>query len=554
MGAEESAPGGLVVARKPRGIKPLAGAVFVPLTGAEKLGPHAAGGRVQVTLVVRHQSSTADFHEDERWSALPHERELDLRPEDHHAHEGDLDAVRRFAEGNGLEVVSVSAQKRTLVLSGTAEAVGSAFHIDFVRYRHGRGEHRGYEGQVHVPEDLDGVVTAVLGLHDRPIARPNLAPGAGGSTLSATDLSRLYAFPEATTGAKQTIGIIELGGGYRDSDLTTFFGSLELEPPKVTWKGVDGAKNSPEDVEQVRATMEWLSAAVADPANATAPPGEGSATVETTMDIEIAGALAPGADIVVYFAQPTELSLYNAIHAALEPGGPTLISFSWSWNEHLSDGEQAQIGDLLERCARNKVTFCVGSGDRGSMGSPANGTEDLNPQFPATSPWALGCGGTRLKIEGDEIREETVWNTVDFGESSGGGVSRVGGLPGWQPKDKVPVNGDDGRGRGVPDVAAVADPETHCRIFVGGAWGPAAGTSASAPLWAALVARLNESLGLNLGYLNPLLYRLAREKPDLFRQVLDGNNGAYEAGSGWNACTGLGGPRGDRLLAALRGE
>ncbi len=534
----------------------LSGAVFAPLSGAKRHESLPPSEELEITVVLRRRVLRERLYDDEYWSALPSEREVQASSSDYHARESDLALVETFALEHDLEVVSKSARRRTVVLRGPARAIGRAFAVELVRYRHETGDHRGFEGQVHVPEELAEVVMAVLGLHDRPVSKPALAtaPTPVAPRLTIGDLAELYEFPEEASGRGQRIGIIELGGGYRERDLDTFFESLGIARPSVSTVEVDGAGNEPEDEEQVRATMEWLAAAVESPATAGNPPPAGGATVEVTMDIEIAGALAPGAEIVVYFARPTERSLFNVLHDALQPGGPSVLSLSWSWNERPQDQDQAQIEDLLERCAVDGRTLCVGSGDRGSRGSPSDGPKSLNPQFPAISPYVLACGGTRLEIRDGRLVGEKAWNSVDFGQSTGGGVSRVSPLPRWQAEAQVPARPDGWRGRGIPDVAAVADPETHCGIFVGGTWGPAAGTSASAPLWAALVARLNELLGVELGYSTPLFYRLARERPDVFRDVVCGTNGAYKAAAGWDPCTGLGGPRGTRLLNALRGE
>ncbi len=541
---------------RPTTHRPLLGGHFAPLDGASHHGRLEEDDAVEVTVVLRADAAPERLYDQDHWLHLPRERRHEIERHHYHAREDDFWQVERFARDHGLEVGERSHERRTVRLCGSAAAIGRAFGVELVRYRHARGHHRGFEGQIHVPHELHDVVRAVLGLHDRPVLRPNLSvtPGGGGPLLTATELAELYEFPPAFTGRGQRIGIIELGGGYRRKDLEAFFDGLGIPHPQIVDVEIDGARNEPEDEAAVRATIEWMNRAVADAASAGAPPEEGGSTIEVTMDIEVAAALAPGAEIVVYFAQPTEHSLFNALHAALEPGGPEVLSLSWSWNERPADHEQEQVDELLERCAVDERTVCVGSGDRGSRGSPARGPDDLNPQFPATSPYTLACGGTTLVLDDGRLAGEVVWNTPEFQESSGGGISRFCPMPKWQEDARVPALPDGSQGRGIPDVAAVADPATHCGIFVGGAWGPAAGTSASAPLWAALAARCNEALGMPIGYTTPLFYRFGREQPELFRQVVEGENGAYSAAHGWDACTGLGGPRGERLLAALRGD
>jgi kumamolisin len=202
------------------------------------------------------------------------------------------------------------------------------------------------------------------------------------------------------------------------------------------------------------------------------------------------------------------------------------------------------------------VTVCVSSGDFGAENRSPDGKPSVN--FPASSPYALGCGGTTLKSEGKSIESETVWNSIFDGMrgATGGGVSHLFERPFWQQDSAVPHSASKTGGRGVPDVAAVADPHTGCRIVVGGIDSVSAGTSAVAPLWAALVARMNHAIGAPSGYLNPLLYKFAKERAEKapFRAITHGDNGVYHAGPGWNACTGLGSPVTDQLLEALEGK
>ena len=177
--------------------------------------------------------------------------------------------------------------------------------------------------------------------------------------------------------------------------------------------------------------------------------------------------------------------------------------------------------------------------------------------FPASSQGVLACGGTRLEAANGVISSEVVWNTHD-GWATGGGVSEVFPLPAWQAGAPVPasLNPGSGSGRGVPDVAGNADADTGYIVLVDGRQGASGGTSAVAPLWAALIARFNQGLPQPAGFINPFLYR-APANTKGFRDILRGNNGAfsaskgYPAGPGWDACTGWGSPDGARLLEAL---
>jgi kumamolisin len=163
----------------------------------------------------------------------------------------------------------------------------------------------------------------------------------------------------------------------------------------------------------------------------------------------------------------------------------------------------------------------------------------------------VGCGGTKLALNSSSISSEVVWNELSGNEgATGGGVSEVFAVPAFQSCAGVPAAPNGFRGRGVPDVAGDADPSSGYQLVVDGSSTVIGGTSAVAPLWAGLLARINQSLGKPVGYLNPLLY--AASGAASFNDITSGNNGGYSAGAGWDACTGLGSPNGTRLLAALK--
>lgn len=173
--------------------------------------------------------------------------------------------------------------------------------------------------------------------------------------------------------------------------------------------------------------------------------------------------------------------------------------------------------------------------------------------FPASSPNVLACGGTRLVASNGKITSETVWNELANGEgATGGGISDVFPLPSYQSKAGVPPSANPGKqvGRGVPDVAGDADPSSGYDTLVDGQSGVIGGTSAVAPLWAALVALINESLGKPAGFINPLLYQSATTTED-FNDITSGTNGTYSARKGWDACTGWGSPIGKKIASTL---
>jgi kumamolisin len=193
------------------------------------------------------------------------------------------------------------------------------------------------------------------------------------------------------------------------------------------------------------------------------------------------------------------------------------------------------------------ITVCVSSGDRGDG---AEGGSVPRVRFPASSPHVLACGGTHAVLKSRRAIFESVWNENFFGQqfSSGGGVSHAFGLPSWQQAADVPGATGGATGRGVPDVAAKADMLTGYPIRVRGFVFNMGGTSAAAPLWASLAARLNQEIGARIGFINPLIYA----NPSALRDTKAGSSGPlFSARADWDACTGLGTPKGGALTNIL---
>jgi kumamolisin len=199
--------------------------------------------------------------------------------------------------------------------------------------------------------------------------------------------------------------------------------------------------------------------------------------------------------------------------------------------------EVAQEAQLLG------ITVVVSSGDNGSSDGVADGHNHV--EFPASCPHVLATGGTRLLAANGNITNETVWNDGAQGGATGGGYSTYFACPDWQ------ANAASEFGRGVPDVAANADPDTGYEILVDGQQMVVGGTSAAAPLWAGLIALLNQKLQTRLGFINTALYNT--ETSSCFRDITTGNNGAYNATTGWDPATGLGTPVGVGLVHGVQG-
>jgi kumamolisin len=444
----------------------------------------------------------------------------------------DIAKVKAFAAHAGLTVVRDDAASRTVVLGGTIAQFQTAFDVELQHYEHHSiGQYRGRTGAISVPDNLAGIVTAVLGLDSRPQARPHfrirptLRPSTAQPSGAFTPLqvAALYQYPQGD-GSGECVGIIELGGGYKTSDLTTYFSNLGVSSPTVVAVAVDKGKNKP----------------TGDPSG---PDGE------VSLDIEVVGAIAPGAKIAVYFTPNTDAGFIDAVSNAVHDttNRPSVISISWGGPESSWTAQSQQaFNSVLQAAAAMGVTVCVASGDSGS----SDGTSGNAVDFPASSPYVLACGGTRLTAAGTTIAQEVVWNDGTQGGASGGGVSTAFAVPAWQ--EGLSSTSTAGvqkplTGRGVPDVAGDASPDTGYDVLIDGSQTVVGGTSAVAPLWAALIARINAANGSPAGFVNPKLYAA----PSAFNDITQGNNGAYAASAGWDACTGLGSPNGQKVAAAL---
>jgi kumamolisin len=444
---------------------------------------------------------------------------------------GELRRVEAFAREHGLAVVSSDVERRRVELTGTVAAFDAAFGVALQRYEYPGGAYRGHMGAISLPVELAGIVESVAGLDDRPQAEPrlrsrDLQPRAlGDRAFTAPEVAQLYDFPKGVDGTGQCIGIIELGGGFRDVDLDNYFAGLKLPRPQVVAVSVDGAQNRPG-----RAS---------------------SADGEVMLDIEIAGAVAPGARIAVYFAPNSERSFLNAVDAAIhdQENQPSVIAICWGKAETgWSRTSMESMDRLFQEAAALGVTICIASGDWGATDGVRDGKNHVD--FPASSPFALACGGTRFQLTGGDVSGEAAWDDGVRGGATGGGVSDVFAQPDWQLGANVPTPGR----RGVPDVAGNASPNTGYRVLVNGQQLVVGGTSAVAPLWAGLTALMNQSLGERVGYLNPVIAALSAETGAFNDILAGGGDTAFPATAGWDAATGLGSPAGVRLLEALRGN
>ncbi len=517
------------------GFVQLAGSDRRPLDDAQLAGAIDPAERIELTLVTRRAANLPRTD-----AGVPVRLSREELRQAYGSARADQDLVAEVLTGldPAIEVTGADPGSRRMTLAGPAGVLARAFGTELALATTPGPDgslvtHRYRSGSLQIPAELDGILIAVLGLDTRPQAIPHFilaAPEAIQITYTPPEVASIYQFPAGTDGTGQTIGIIELGGGFGQSDLNTYFSGLGLATPSVTAVGVDGATNVPDQ----------------DPQGADA---------EVLLDIEVVGSVAPGAAQLVYFAPNTDQGFVDAVTTAVQ-AQPTPAAVSISWGGPESSWTAQSMTALDEAIADGValgVTVTVAAGDNGSSDGVSDGQPHVD--FPASSPHALGCGGTTLQANPatGAVSSETVWNDGTTGGATGGGVSAVFPLPTWQATAGIPAAPAGGTGRGVPDVAGNADPNTGYQVLVDGQQAVIGGTSAVAPLWAALTARLTQSLGIGLGLMQTPLYAgIEPETPVAgLRDITVGNNGAYSAGPGWDACSGLGVPIGAALLARL---
>jgi kumamolisin len=457
--------------------------------------------------------------------------------------EADLDKVERYGAKFNLMAAHRSAAERHIVLKGRLKDLLAAFPASVAEYDHPGGSYRGRRGKIHIPGGLDGIVTGVFGFDTRPKHRARLrtprmvslaGPG-GANGVASTTFAKRYNFPTSSSGSAlngmgQTIAFIELGGGFIIQDADVYFSEIQMAPPQMSAVLVDHAGDTPTH-------------------NPAGPDGE------VMLDIEVAGAAAPGAAQVVYFGPNKGSGMLDTVSAAVHDASrnPTIISVSWGGPEDGVDQQSiTAFHEIFLAAAAIGMTVCTAAGDHGTADNDEQHWDGkIHVDHPSSDPLVLACGGTQI-----DDGKDVVWNDgttlADGGWASGGGVSIVFPLPDYQKNAKVPPSLVNKKvGRGVPDIAMSA---TNYFERVDGTEGASGGTSAVAPLMAALVALLNQAKQKPVGFLNPFLYANAAAVTD---DVTIGTNAikkttkGYAAGKGWDAASGLGTPDGTAILNTL---
>jgi Pro-kumamolisin, activation domain/Subtilase family len=560
------------------------GSERTPARGAVRTADADLNESLMVTIRVRRRPDGPPMPSLDELAKIPLNQRKFLSREEFAARHGaspqDFAAVASFAAQNGLTVSEQSVGARTVKLTGTVAQMNAAFGVNLGRYESPTESYRGREGTVYVPSTLGGIVESVLGLDNRRAVRPHFAasrgqatgaptphnpPPAGASALTPPQVANLYNFPTNNADG-QTIGILEFGGGYAKSDITKFLQSLipPIATPAIIDQSVDNGTNSP------------AGSATNVPAFASNP------DTEVALDIDVVASVAVGAKIIVYFAPNNDQAFADAVSQAVHDTAysPTIVTCSWGGSEDGWTGSaRSSMVTALNDAALLGVTVFFTSGDDGADDGVGNGKAHID--YPGAEYGGICCGGTYIaNVVGSTFTEGT-WNDIG---TTGGGVSDVYGLPGWQETIGVPKSANDGTtiGRGVPDISGNASPFSGYDLILYGTqttslattsgpqagftYGTIAGTSAVAPLYASLLALIEANIGEPLGYLTPLLYALQNDGP--FVDINDGANNEwtnppsqtppypttpfYTCVKGWDACTGLGRIDGGALLSAFQ--
>jgi kumamolisin len=536
-------------------------------TGHIDHGATASSERVTVTLVLRRRpgdqklSTLEDFAPGKRPQPLSR---LDFAHK-FGAQLEDIENVERFVRAHGLAVVASNAASRSVIVRGPASAVNEAFGVELHNYEYGGHTYRGHASLAKLPSELAVCIEDIKGLDTRRVQAKHHTPTHAhahahrSSSRSQEDpvndppkttslppqrVAALYDFPPGD-GSGQTIGIYEMTtaegpAGYSAGDLATtmkaFGGGFTVPTPINV--SINGTSNS------------------------------GESDGETVLDITLASAIAPAATLAVYFTGGTEQDIVNAVQRMVHPNAgdpePDVISISYGWGpddagEGLAESTYTTLNALFQDAAQLGITVLVSSGDSGAFDGSKT---EAQASYPATDPWVIACGGTTIGNVSGTTFEEYAWNDRGAGGpgATGGGVSARFPVPSYQAGTKVPAHVKTGKaGRGVPDIAGNASENSgYAEYLRGRRAGPVGGTSAVAPLYAGLFARINANLGARVGFVNPILYSLATtafrditSPPGPANNSFNGVTG-YPVAKGWDACTGLGSVKGTALQTGLK--
>ena len=457
--------------------------------------------------------------------------------------EDEINLVENWAVTNELTIVESGAGIATVKVQGTAEQFNNLFKIQLQTVVDETRTYRTYTGSLTLPDEINSVVDGIGGL-DNQLSFGNYArldnsipPEIDPTVISnptPVDLAQAYQFPRsAGTNAQQGLGsctaIIELGGGWTTQNLTSTFGRIGLANPTVVDVSVDGGVND--------------------------GGVDANSSGEVMLDIYCVGAVCPAGRIAMYFAPNSFQGFIDTIISATNDttNNPSVISVSWGTTDtNWSSTNRNLFEAALQAAVTKGITTFVAAGDFGVKAISTSPTYTV--QYPGTSPYVICAGGTVISINNDySIASEIPWGTSGGSYAGGGGVSTIFSVPAWQTgfSSKLYPGGavSSLTGRGIPDVSAMA---TGYQFYYSSAntFGSFVGTSATAPLLAGMMARLNQLSSRRIGFVNSDWYsvRTTAFNDQTTGDNHGGNTVGYQATVGWDACTGIGSPIGINIF------
>ncbi len=450
---------------------------------------------------------------------------------------GDVQAMLEHLRRNGVSIARVHSNRLVVDLEGSTAEIESAFQVQIHNYQQANGRlvHAANNNPA-LPADFAAKIQVVAGLDNFVLRKTHLRPGLmltdsvvapRGSVddyMTPAKIKSAYNLNSvAATGSGETLAIFALAG-YTASDITAYAARFGIPAPVLQNVLVDGANGS-----------------------------AGAGAEETTLDIELAAAMAPGlAKIIVYEGLNTDAGVLDAYSKIASDNAAAVVSTSWGATE---DGQAAAYlngeNTIFQQMAAQGQSVFAASGDSGAF-DDGNNPNSLSVDDPAAQPYVTSVGGTKLSLTaGNLYSSESAWGNGNDG--GGGGVSKIWGIPAWQNSVGTNANGESTTHRMVPDVSLDADPRTGYSIYFGGSWYAYGGTSCGAPLWAGFAAlvnqkRMTDGLG-RLGFANPALYQVAQsaQYPSAFNDIGDYSNNLYfpavpdyDLATGWGSFNGAG--------------
>ncbi len=440
---------------------------------------------------------------------------------------GDYETVINFIEDNGLQVTATYPNRLLVEARGKVAQVETAFAVKINNYTQDSQTFFANDRDPSLPASVASVVASVRGLENYLRLQRHIRVRSSAKNLSHTppgyspqQIATAYDFSSAysagMTGRGQTVAIAT-AYGFSASDVSSFWNYYGITAPSYSTVAVGGKTRYID--------------------------------VETTLDLERAGAMANGANFIVYEAATPKLSTFESVYNKIvSDNKASVVTTSWGLCEpQMPSAYLVADSNIFAEAAAQGQAWFAASGDSGSNDC---GTSILAADYPSSDPNVVAVGGTTSTISSaGALLSETAWS------GSGGGLSGVFAEPLYQTGPGV-LNSYSNGMRQTADVAFDADPNTGYSVYFNRSWWEYGGTSFGAPQWAAIFALVNQNHGSRIGAGGQSLYGLANNKPlqtyPAFHDTSSGNNGYYPSVSSWDYPTGWGSPDVYNLVRDLK--